>query len=133
MVSYAIQAEGATALVLSTVVKALPQGASLDLIVSTPVMYQALKSCADIISHAWDMDTYCHHPGWKEVMTVWTDEQVRATVREVNEEGVDSENSPFLALALREIIQTVRDGMHDRDSQMGDQWGNKRRETAPIS
>jgi hypothetical protein len=75
----------------------------------TRAMYNALKSCADILTHGWDMDQYCHHAGWKEVMTVWKERKIQATIREFDDEG----------LAIREAIQVVRDGMHDRDSQMG--------------
>jgi hypothetical protein len=47
-------------------------------------------------------------------MTVRKDRQIQATVREFDEEGVDSENYPFSGLAMREAIQVVRDVMHDR-------------------
>jgi hypothetical protein len=69
-VSMASEAESSTTDLLGLIVKALPEGAMLDLIVETPAMYQALKSCADIVSHGWDVDQYCHHAEWKEVMTV---------------------------------------------------------------
>jgi hypothetical protein len=70
MVSNALQAESATTEMLSTVVKALPRGAALDLIVETKAMSDALGSCADIMSHEWNMDQYFQHPGWKGVMAV---------------------------------------------------------------
>jgi hypothetical protein len=47
-------------------------------------------------------------------MAVWTDKKTNATVREVDEDGMDSENGPFLALSLKEAIQAVSDGVHDR-------------------
>jgi hypothetical protein len=100
---------------LSTVVEALQQGASLDLIVGTVAMYQALGTCADIVSHGWDMDQYRQHQGWKEVMTVWKNQRINATIRVFEEDGVDSENGPFQALAMKEAIQAVKDGMHDRE------------------
>jgi hypothetical protein len=55
------------------------------------------------------------HESLKRVMTMWQDHRIQATVREFDEEGVDSENSPFSGLAIKEAIQTVRDGMHNRD------------------
>jgi hypothetical protein len=116
IVSTVLHADNATAEMLSSVVKALPQGASLDLTVETEAMHQALKSCADIMSHGWDPDQYCQHEGWKEVVTVWKDQNLTTTVRVFQEDGEDSENVPFRAQALREAIQAVKDGLHDRDS-----------------
>jgi hypothetical protein len=48
-------------------------------------------------------------------MTLWKDRRIQVTVRVFDEEGVDSENAPFSRLAVREAIQAVRYGMHDRD------------------
>jgi hypothetical protein len=115
-----VEAENATADILWTVVEALPKGAILDLIVETTAMYQALKSCADIVSHGWEVDQCCQHLGWRIVMTTWKDQQIQATIREYDEQGVDSENRPLRGLAMREAIQAVRDGMHTRDTQEWD-------------
>jgi hypothetical protein len=117
----ALLAEGATADLLSVVVGALPKGSSLDLIVETSVVYQALRSCADIISHGWNVDQYCHDPGSKKVIATWKDQRVQTTVRVYDEEGVDSENSPMRRLATREAIQAVHDGVQERDSLVGGQ------------
>jgi hypothetical protein len=68
MISYGWNAPGATAKMLSMMAETLPNGAQLDLIVSTPVVLQALGCCTDIISHNWYIDTYCQDPEWKEVM-----------------------------------------------------------------
>jgi hypothetical protein len=114
MVSIALQAENATTEMLSTVVKALPQEAALDLIVGTKAMLQSLGSCADIIMQTWDVDQYCQHQGWKEVVTVWKNQMINTTVREFDEEGADAENAPFQELAMKEAIQAVKDGMTNR-------------------
>jgi hypothetical protein len=74
---------------------------------------QALRSCADIVSHNWDIGSYCQDPDWKEVMVQWRDRHLHASVREVDEHGLDEENSPFLMLALKEAIQAVKDGLDD--------------------
>jgi hypothetical protein len=79
--------------------------------VETPVVYQTLGSCADIISQGWEVDQYCQDPSWKRVMTTWKDQQIQTTVREFDEEGLDSENGPLRGLAMREAIQAVHDGM----------------------
>jgi hypothetical protein len=84
--------------------EALPRGASLDLIVETLAVHYALGSCADIVAHNWDMEMYCQHQGWRRVMTSWRDSEIRATIREFQEEGVDSENVPLRGLAIREAI-----------------------------
>jgi hypothetical protein len=94
-VSNALQAESATTEILSTVVKALPQGDALDLIV-------------------WK-DQYCQDPGWKGVMTVWKAQKINTAIRMFEEEGEDAESGPFQALALREAIQAVKDGMQERN------------------
>jgi hypothetical protein len=79
------------------------------MIVSTPIVLHALGSCADILSKDWDIDTYCQDPEWKEVMVLWKSKQLHASVREVDEDGLDADNSPFLKLSLDETIQAVRD------------------------
>jgi hypothetical protein len=88
--------------------KALPERAQLDLIVSTPIVLQALGTCADILSKGWDIDQYCQDPEWKEVMVLWKSRQLHACVREVDEDGLDADNNPFLKLSIDEAIQTVR-------------------------
>jgi hypothetical protein len=94
---------------LSMLAESLPVGAQLDLVVSTPIVLQALGSCADILSRGWDIDTYCQDPEWKEVMVLWKSRQLHASVREVDEEGLDAHNSPFLKLSIEEAVQTVKD------------------------
>jgi hypothetical protein len=98
---------------LSMMAETFPMGAQLDLIVSTPIVLRALGSCADIISRNWDIDTYCQDPEWKEVMVRWKGRQIQASVRELDEDGGDSENSPFLRLSLLEAIQAVKDGVEE--------------------
>jgi hypothetical protein len=114
MVRNALQAENAAIVMLSDVVKALHQEAVLDLIVEMKATYDALEGCANIVSHDWDPDRYCQHPGWKGVMALWKERRINATVRVFDEEGVDVENGPFQALALKEAIQAVTDGLHNR-------------------
>jgi hypothetical protein len=111
MISHGWNAPDATAKVLSMMAKTLPNGAQLDLIVSTPVVLRALGCCADIISCDWDIDTYCHDPEWTEVMVQWKGRQIQASVREVDENGADSENSPFLKVSILDSIQAVKDGL----------------------
>jgi hypothetical protein len=64
-------------------------------------------------------------------MVQWRDRHLHAAVREVDEHGLDSENSPFLKLALLEAIQAVKDGLEDEKPEAGQQ-GIRRRETAPY-
>jgi hypothetical protein len=68
---------------------------------------QALGSCADIISQNWDIDMYCQDQEWKEAMVQWRNRHLQASVREVDENGVDAENSPFLKLSPMEARQAV--------------------------
>jgi hypothetical protein len=42
-------------------------------------------------------------------------------VRQFDEEGVDSENVPFQALAQQEAMKAVHDGVQERDSLLGGQ------------
>jgi hypothetical protein len=100
---------GATARMLCLMAESLPVGAQLDLIVSTPVVLQALDCCAGILSHGWDIDTYCKDLEWKDVMVLWKNRQLHESVREVDENGLDAENSTFLKLAVDETIQGVRE------------------------
>jgi hypothetical protein len=111
MISHGWNSPGATVKIFSMMAETLPNGAQLDLIVSTPVVLRALGCCADIISHDGDIDMYCQDPEWKEVMVQWKGRQIQASVREVDENGADSENSPFLKLSTLEAIQAVKDGL----------------------
>jgi hypothetical protein len=56
-------------------------------------------------------------------MTVWKDQKISATIREFEDDGVDSANGSFQALAMKDEIQAVRDGVHDRDSLGEDNEG----------
>jgi hypothetical protein len=47
-------------------------------------------------------------------MVQWKGRQIQASVREVDEHGADSENSPFLTLSTLEAIQAVKDGLEDQ-------------------
>jgi hypothetical protein len=71
MIRHGVNAPWATARMLSLMAESLPVGAQLDLIVSTPIVLQALGSCADVRSKGWDIDTYCQDPEWKDVMVLW--------------------------------------------------------------
>jgi hypothetical protein len=44
-------------------------------------------------------------------MVQWRDRHLHASIREVDEHGLDEENSPFLMLALKEAMQAVKDGL----------------------
>jgi hypothetical protein len=112
MVSHGWGAPGATARMLCLMAESPPVGAQLDLIVSTPIVLKTLGGCADILSQGWDIDQYCQDPEWKELMVLWKNRQLHASVREVDEDGLDPDNSPFLKLSLDEAIQVVRDTMN---------------------
>jgi ribonuclease HI len=116
MVSYGWNAPGATARMLCLMAESLPIGAQLDLIVSTPIVLHALGTCADILTKGWDVDQYCQDPEWKDVMVLWKNRQLHASVREVDEDGLDADLSPFLKLSLDEGIQAVRDTLEGRDT-----------------
>jgi hypothetical protein len=98
---------------LCMMAESLPVGAQLDLIVSTKIVLQALGTCADILFKGWDIDTYCQDPEWKDVMVQWKNKQLHALVREVDEDGLDADSSPFLKLSLEEAIQATRDGIDE--------------------
>jgi hypothetical protein len=91
--------------------QALPVGAESDFIV-----HHALGSSADILTKGWNIDQYCQDPEWKEVMVLWKDRQLHAVVREVDEDRLDAENSPFLKLSLEEARQAVRDALEARET-----------------
>jgi hypothetical protein len=118
MVSPLKTAAEATAMALSSAVKALPMCAELDLIVETEATYQALNCCADILTLGLSVDDFCHEEHWKEVITSsWKDRQIKDTVREFQEEGENPDCGPFRVLGLKEAIQDVRDGVRDRALQ----------------
>jgi hypothetical protein len=50
------------------------------------------------------------------MMASWKNQEINATIREIDEEGVDSENRPMRWLARPEAIQALKDGMCRRDS-----------------
>jgi hypothetical protein len=49
-------------------------------------------------------------------MVLWKNRQLHASVREVDEDGLDAENSPFLKLSIQEAIQAVRDGAEGEET-----------------
>jgi hypothetical protein len=111
MVSVQEKASQATARMLFRMAEALPEGAQVDMIISTDAVLLALGACADILANGWDIDFYCQDPEWKNFMVTWRNKQIRAVGRKVDEEWLDAHNSPFLKLALVEVIQTVTDSV----------------------
>jgi hypothetical protein len=103
------EASPATAKLLTQMAECLPAGAQVDLIVATDAVLATLGSCLDILMHGWDIDQYCQEPHWKNLMETWRNKQLRAMCRMEDAEGVDSENIPFLTLAIQEVRQTVSD------------------------
>jgi hypothetical protein len=98
------------------------------LIVSTPIVLHALGTCADILSKGWDIDEYCQDPEWKDMMVLWKSRRLHASVREVDEDGLDAENSPFLKLSIEEAIQAVKDGMNEEHvpvEMKGPEWSGQ--------
>jgi hypothetical protein len=111
MVSYGWNASEATARMLCRMAEALPEGAQLDLIISTDAVLAALGACADILTRGWDRDQDCQVREWKEMMVLWKNRQLHAVVRKVDEEGLYADDSPFLKLSMEEAIQAVRDAL----------------------
>jgi hypothetical protein len=111
MVSGKENASQATARMLFRMAEALPVGAHSDMIVATDAVLMALGACADILTKGWDIDFYCQDPEWTNLMVTWKNKQLRAVCREVDEEGLDVDNSPFLKLAIEEVRQTVTDAV----------------------
>jgi hypothetical protein len=109
MISRTLNASQATARMLCRMAEAFQVRSQLDLIVSTDAVLAPLGACADILTKGWDIDQYCQCREWKELMLTWKNKQLRAVCRNVDEEGLDAENSPFLKLALDEVRQTVSD------------------------
>jgi hypothetical protein len=91
--------------------EALPEGAHLDLIVSTNVVLAALGACADILTKGWDMEYYCQVQDWRNLMVLWKNKRLHAIVRKVDEDGLDADNSPVLKLPMDEAIHMVRHTM----------------------
>jgi hypothetical protein len=109
MVSGLRSAPQATARMFSMLAVALPEGAQVDLIISSDAVLAALGACADILSHEWDIDCDCQDTDWKNLMVLWKNKRFRAVARKVDEEGLDADNSPFLKLALDQVVQMVMD------------------------
>jgi hypothetical protein len=109
MVSDLESAPQATARMLSMLTVALPEDAQVDLIISSDAVLAALGACADVLSHEWDIDCYCQDTDWKNFMVMWKNKRFRAVARKVDEEGLDADNSPFLKLALDQVVQMIMD------------------------
>jgi hypothetical protein len=106
-VSHLEESSPATAKLLAQMAECLPVGAQVDLIVATEATLSVLGACADILTKGWDIDQYCQEPDWKNLMEIWRNKQIQASCRMEDAEGEDSENVPFLNLALQEVRQTV--------------------------
>jgi hypothetical protein len=85
----------------------LPVGAQVDLILPAEGTISALGACADILTKGWDIEQYCQDTDWKNLMEIWRTKQIQASCRMEDAEGMDSENIPFLNLAIQEVRQTV--------------------------
>jgi hypothetical protein len=109
MVSELRNAPQATARILFKMAHALPAGAQLDLIISSDAVLTALGACADILTKGLDIDFFCQDPEWNNMMKTWKNKQLHAVCRKEDEEGLDEDNSPFLKLALKEVIQILTD------------------------
>jgi hypothetical protein len=109
MVSDLESAPQATARMLVMMADALPEGAQVDMIISSDAVLMALGACADNLSQEWDIDCYCQDADWENLMATWKNKRLRAVGRKVDEEGLDADNCPFLKLALDQVIQTVMD------------------------
>jgi hypothetical protein len=96
--------------------EAVPEGAQLDLIVSTEIVLHSFGTCADILTKRWDIDQYYQDPEWKEVMVLWKNRQLHAVVRKVDEDGPDADNSPFLKSSLDGATQAVKDTLEGRET-----------------
>jgi hypothetical protein len=108
MVSHLCDAPQATAVLICQLADALPVGAQLDLIVSSDALLTTLGACADILSNDWDIDFYCQDKQWNDLMKMWKAKKLRATVRKVDEGGVDEANLTFIGLASGQVIHTIR-------------------------
>jgi hypothetical protein len=111
VISDSEEASPATAKLLTQMAESLPVGAQVDLIVATDATLATLGTCADILTHGWDIDQSCQEPNWKNLMETWRNKQLHASCRMEDAEGVDSENIPFLTLAIQEVRQTVSDAI----------------------
>jgi hypothetical protein len=99
-VSHLEEASPTTATLLAQMAECLPVGAQIDLIVASEATLATLGACADILTKGWDIDQYCQELEWKNLMVTWRDKQIQASCRMEDAEGMDSENVPFLNLAL---------------------------------
>jgi hypothetical protein len=97
----------ATAKMLTQMAECFPEGAQLDLIIASEATLAALGTCADVLTHEWDLDQYCQDQEWKNLMETWRTKQIQASCRREDAEGLESENVPFSNLALQEVRQTV--------------------------
>jgi hypothetical protein len=109
MVRSAENAPQATARMLFKMADALPEGAQVNIIISTAAVLVTLGACADILTHGWDIGHFCQDPEWKNMMETWRNKQIRAVCRKVDEQGLDEENSPFLSLAAAGVRQMITD------------------------
>jgi hypothetical protein len=51
-------------------------------------------------------------------MVLWKNKHFRAVARKVDEEGMDADNSPFLKLALDQVVQMIMDTIQE----LGLEW-----------
>jgi hypothetical protein len=106
-VSHIAEAPPATAKLLTQMTNCFPVVAQVDMVIASEATLAALGSRADILMQDLDVDQYCQDPDWKELIETWRNKQIQATCRREDADGLDSENGPFLSLAVQEVRQTV--------------------------
>jgi hypothetical protein len=106
-VSHISDAPSVTAKLLTKMTSCFPVGAQVDMVFASEATLAALGTCADIIMQDLDVDQYCQVQDWKELIEMWKGKLIQASCRMEDADGLDSENGPFLSLAVQEVRQMV--------------------------
>jgi hypothetical protein len=96
----------------------LPRGCHVDLVLETPELLYAARTCADIITQRLDKTIYCQLDEWRHLMDTWKIRGSAMIVREFEEEGDDTDSVGFRAAAIREAWQAEKDAVEEREHPM---------------
>jgi hypothetical protein len=98
---------------LNMMFSGLPRGSHVDLVLETCEGREAVKAWADLITKRLDKTVYCQSESWRRLMDTWKTHGSVMTVRELEEEGYDTDCAGFRAVAIRAAWQAEQHAVNE--------------------
>jgi hypothetical protein len=101
--------------ILNKTFEELPRGCHVDLVLETPEVRNAVKTCADIIVRGLGQMVFCQLGEGRRLMDTWKIRGQAMVIREFEEEGDDADGVCFRAAAIREAWQAEKGAVERRE------------------